>query len=96
MKTLVFSTLVAAFTISTSAGAQTLSPADRYDIRIAAEWAARDAMMKTGEPVAVQGGYVVPVNVGNTKCTVTVRPYTPKSDFASNLRWKADAAKCDK
>ncbi|VWC52271.1 hypothetical protein BLA13014_07947 [Burkholderia aenigmatica] len=52
--------------------------------------------MKTGEPVAGQGGYSVPVTVADTKCKVFVRPYTPKSDMEPPRRWKADAAVCGK
>lgn len=96
MKGVVFAILVAACAASTSAGAQALNPADRYDIKSAAEWAVRDVTMKTGEPVAERGGYVVPVTVANTKCTVTVRPYTPKSDFEPPRRWKTDNAVCGK
>lgn len=96
MKIFVAWTLIAACGISTSVGAQTLNPADRYDIKSAAEWAARDATMKTGEPVAGQGGYSVPVTIADTKFKVFVRPYTPKSDMEPPRRWKADAAVCGK
>lgn len=96
MKTFVAASLLAACFLSTSVGAQPLSPADRYDIKAEAEWATRSATMKTGEPVAEQGSYVVPVTVANTKCKVAVRPYTPKSDLEPPRRWKADPAVCGK
>jgi hypothetical protein len=96
MKTLMFAALVAAGALSTAASAQPLNPADRYDVQHEAEWAVQDVTMKTGEPVAAQGGYVVPVTVAGTKCTVLVRPYTPKSDREPPVRWKADPAACGK
>jgi len=96
MKILVISTLVSACALSTSVGAQTLSHADQYDIKNAAEYAARKATMKTGEPVPTQGGYIVPVTVAGTKCKVFVHPYTPKSDLAPPMRWDSDAAVCGK
>jgi hypothetical protein len=94
MKISIISALFAVCTIAASANAQTLSPADRYDIRSAAEWAVRDMTMKAGEPVAEQGGYMVPVVVANTKCKALVKPYTPKSDQEPPLRWKVVSAVC--
>lgn len=96
MKFFVAAALLANCVVSTSAGAQTLNPADRYDIKAEAEWAARSTTMKTGEPVAEQGAYVVPITVANMKCKVLVRPYTPKSDLEPPRRWKADPAVCGK
>jgi len=96
MKILVASALLAACALSTSVGAKPLNPADRYDIKMEAEWATRKALMNTGEPVAQQDGYVVPVTVASMKCKVLVRPYTPTSDLEPPLRWKAEPAVCDK
>lgn len=96
MKISLISTLIAAFVIAAPVHAQALHPADRYDIKSEAEFAARGMLIKSGEPVAEQGGYMVPVTVANTKCKVLVRPYTPKSDMEPPRRWKADTAVCGK
>ncbi|MBN3761176.1 hypothetical protein [Burkholderia sp. Ac-20365] len=96
MKILAIATLVASCVLSTSVGAQTLSHADQFDIKTAAEYAVKKATMKAGEPVATQGGYIVPVTVAGTKCKVFVHPYKAKSDFAPPMRWDSDPAVCDK
>lgn len=77
-------------------GAQTLSHADEFDIKNAAEYAVKKATMKTGEPVAAQDGYFVPVTVAGAKCKVFVHPYKPQSEMSPPIRWDADAAVCSK
>jgi len=52
--------------------------------------------MKTGEPVAAQDGYFVPVTVAGAKCKVFVHPYKPQSEMSPPIRWDADAAVCSK
>lgn len=96
MKILIVSTLIAACAISTSVSAQTLSRADEFDIKNAAEYAVKKATMTTGEPIARQGGYIVPVTVKGTKCKVFVHPYTSTSDLSPPMRWDSDPAVCDK
>ncbi|VBQ36254.1 Uncharacterised protein [Burkholderia pseudomallei] len=96
MKTLITLAFIAACAFSATSDAQTLHPADRYDIKSEAEFAVRAMTIKSGDPVAEQGGYMVPVTVANTKCTVLVKPYTPKSDMEPPHRWKADTAVCGK
>ncbi|NIF40125.1 hypothetical protein F3J14_04255 [Burkholderia sp. Tr-862] len=90
------SALIAACAFSTAASGQALHPADRYDIKSEAEFAVQKATIQAGEPTAGQGGYVVPVMVANEKCTVVVRPYTPKSDLEPPRRWKSEPAVCRK
>lgn len=96
MKTFAVPTLIAACVLSTSVCAQTLSRADEFDIKNTAEYAVKKATMKTGEPVATQGGYFVPVTVAGTTCKVFVHPYKPQSEMSPPIRWDADAAVCAK
>jgi hypothetical protein len=74
--------------------AQALHPADAYDIKSTAEFAAQRKFVRAGAPVRQGVGYLVPVEVMGRKCTVLVNPYAPKSDLEPPLRWKADAPKC--
>ncbi|MBR8085614.1 hypothetical protein K6L09_41655 [Burkholderia cepacia] len=96
MKIACTSSLIAACVFSTAASGQALHPADRYDIKSEAEFAVQKVAIKAGEPTAGQGGYIVPVTVAHEKCTVTVRPYTPKSDMEPPRRWKAEPPVCRK
>ncbi|WP_420213556.1 hypothetical protein ACN8ZM_40840 (plasmid) [Burkholderia aenigmatica] len=96
MKIACTSSLIAAYVFSTAASGQALHPADRYDIKNEAEFAVQKVAIKAGEPIAEHGGYIVPVAVANEKCTVTVRPYTPKSDLEPPRRWKAEPPVCRK
>lgn len=72
-----------------------LHPADAYDIKSGAEFAAMREFIKAGDPVKKADGYEVPVSVKGVPCKVVVKPHTP-GPMDPPTRWKATAPSCSK